>query len=124
MTPAPAELTALRLAAIAGNAEAADYLAIRQWCSDPRAVHAASVDLVALDPSIQQRFLDLAIPRTFLYGARTLDRLAGGWTPDVPDRALLERHGVTTCVVPDAGHSMFSDNLDVAVDSVVRATSS
>jgi pimeloyl-ACP methyl ester carboxylesterase len=120
---APAELRALRLAATGGNAEAADYLAIRQWGSDPRAVHAASVDIVALDPSTQHRFLDLEIPRAFLYGERTLDHLAGRWTPDVPDRALLEHHGVTTFVVPDAGHSMFSDNLDASVDCVVRATS-
>lgn len=120
---APAEVRALREAAMAGQVGAADYLAIREWGSDPRAVHAASVDIVGLDPATQQRFLDLQIPRGFLYGGRTLVDLAGRWTPDVPERALLERHGVATFVVPDAGHSMFNDNLEASVDAILDVTS-
>jgi pimeloyl-ACP methyl ester carboxylesterase len=119
---APAELLALRRAAVAGSTEAARYLAIREWASDARAVHAASVDLVGLDPSTQQRFLDLDLPRAFVYGQRTLDELAGRWTPDVPDRDLLERYGVATFAVPGSGHFMYHDNLDGYVDAIVRAT--
>jgi pimeloyl-ACP methyl ester carboxylesterase len=119
---APAELVALRARAVAGDAFAATMLAIRDHGSDPRAVHAASVDLVSLDRSLLRRFLDVDVPRSFLYGQRTLDALDGQWTPDVPDRELLEHWGVRTFAVTDAGHFMYADNLDGYVDAVVDAT--
>ena len=106
------ELDMLRRAASRGATWAATYLAIREHGSDPRAVHAASVDIVGLDSSLLRRFLDLAIPRTFVYGGRTLADLDGRWTPDVPDPAVLEAHGVRTIVIPDAGHFMYVDDLD------------
>lgn len=118
----PADLAALRAAA-RHDALAVRLLAIREHGSDPRAVHAASVDLVGLDPSLLRRFLELPVPRAFVYGGRTLDELDGQWTPDVPDRRLLDGAGVHTLVVPGAGHFMYVDDLDGYVDAVVRATS-
>lgn len=116
---AGAEIASLRRSAVAGDAWAAAQLAIREHGSDPRAVHAASVDIVGLDPSLLRRFTELEIPRAFIYGEQTLADLDGRATPDVPDRSLLERHGVVTAVVANAGHFMYADNLDGYVDAVI-----
>jgi pimeloyl-ACP methyl ester carboxylesterase len=118
---APRELISMRQRAIAGDANAAMMLSIREHGSDARAVHAASRDIVALDEKLLQHLLDLTIPRAFIYGARTLDELGGRWTPDVPDRTTLDTAGVVTLVVPDAGHFMYFDNLDGYVAALVDA---
>ena len=111
-TVAPDDLISMRQQATAGDATAAVMLSIREHLSDTRAVHAASRHIVALDEALLRRLIDLTIPRSFIYGARTLDALDGRWTPDVPDPAALEAAGVVTLVVPDAGHFMYFDNLD------------
>jgi pimeloyl-ACP methyl ester carboxylesterase len=119
-TVAPRELISLRQRAVAGDAIAAVMLSISEHGSDARAVHAASCDIVCLDEKLLQHLLDLTIPRAFVYGARTLEELAGRWTPDVPDRNMLDAAGVVTAVVPDAGHFMYFDNLDGYVAALVR----
>lgn len=118
----PTELGDLRVAAMSGDRSAARSLAITGLGSDPRAVHAASCDIIRLDPALMDWFLHLGIPRSFVYGQLTLDALAGAWTADVPDPQLLQRHGVETFVVAGASHFMYMDNLDGYVEAVFAAT--
>ncbi len=118
---APDELNSMRQRAISGDATTAVMLSIREHGSDARAVHAASCDIVGLDHKLLQHLLDLTIPRSFIYGARTLAELGGRSTPDVPDHATLEASGIVTLEVPNAGHFMYFDNLDGYVAALVQA---
>ena len=68
----------------------------------PFAAHRAAVSLVeGASPSWRRRLLALDVPRTVLFGARSL--------PD-PDAESLPASGVGVAIVPDAGHSMAWEN--------------
>ncbi len=70
--------------------------------SSPLAVHRGATSLVrGGSPSWRQQLGTLPIPRTVIFGAKSL--------PD-PDTERLPQVGVTVRVVPDAGHSMMSEN--------------
>ncbi len=70
--------------------------------ASPRAVHRGAVALVqGASPSWGEQFSRLTLPRTAIFGARSL--------PD-PDAERLPGMGVTVRVVPDAGHSMAWEN--------------
>lgn len=117
----PAEISGLRQRARDGDDAAAALVAIRELTSDPLAVHAASRDLVDLDPGLLDRFLNMPVRSAFIYGERVLEAVQGRWAPDVPDPQILERHGIATFVVANSGHFMFLDNLDGYVDAVAAA---
>ncbi|MBI5442229.1 MAG: alpha/beta hydrolase [Deltaproteobacteria bacterium] len=88
----------IREAARSGNHTWAGSMA----ATAPFAAHRAAVSLVeGASPSWRQQLLALDIPRTVLFGARSL--------PD-PDAESLGASGVGVAVVPDAGHSMAWDN--------------
>jgi len=112
----------LRERARAGDDLAGTLASIRAHGSDPRAVHTASVALVDLEPDLADRLFAAAFPAAFVYGSRTLSALDGRSTPDLPDRAVLEAHGIATFVVPGSGHFMYVENLDGYVDAIVAAT--
>jgi len=79
-----------------------DAWATTMRSSSPLAVHRGAVSLVdGTSPSWRTQLGALAIPRTVVFGASSL--------PD-PDVDELARCGVSTSVVPDAGHSMATDN--------------
>lgn len=70
--------------------------------SSPTALHAESLSLIeGTEPSWRQILYDLACPKVAIFGAGSL--------PD-PDTEELAAHGVTTAIVPAAGHSMAWEN--------------
>jgi haloalkane dehalogenase len=52
-------------------------------------------------PSWRQQLYDLALPRTYLFGAHSLPR---------EDVDVLREHGIRVEIIPDAGHSMALEN--------------
>jgi hypothetical protein len=46
--------------------------------------------IVDLDPSIKKQFLKLTIPRTFVYGEKSLPENTGEVGPDAPEPSELE----------------------------------
>ncbi|WNJ82048.1 alpha/beta hydrolase [Cedecea neteri] len=70
--------------------------------SDPRAVWRAAVSLVSgIEPDWHQLFAQLKIPKTLIFGELSL--------PD-EDFTAFQQAGVTTAIVPSAGHSMSWEN--------------
>lgn len=70
--------------------------------ASPLAVHRGAVSLVrGGSPSWRELLETLPMPRTIVFGARSL--------PD-PDTERLPRSGVSVRIVPDAGHSMAFEN--------------
>jgi pimeloyl-ACP methyl ester carboxylesterase len=67
--------------------------------ADPRALHRSATALVAA--SLRETFFGLDIPRTYVFGARSL--------PD-PLEEVLRTRGVPMAVVPDVGHGMMDTN--------------
>ncbi len=61
-------------------------------------------------------FLALPIPKTFIYGEKTLPATPEAIGPDTPSPDLLKSRGVNIGVVPNAGHGQMFDNLDGFVD--------
>jgi pimeloyl-ACP methyl ester carboxylesterase len=105
----PAMLAKRRAAARDGDARAA-FLVGAWGASDPRALHANARMLVDLPEDFAARFLALAIPRSFLYGARTHPDATGQPSADAPDPAPLAAAGVRTATVPDCGHDLMLEN--------------
>ena len=98
-------LAPLRAAARAGGGTAAAFLGQFQVAA-PHAVHRTAVGMVAGTPALQGRFVGLALPRAYLWGARTLAAEPGA----ARIAAELTRAGLPTRVVPGAGHLMNLDN--------------
>ncbi len=95
---ASGHLEAIREAARTGN----DIWAGSMAATAPIAAHRAAVSLVAdSSPSWRRQLLDLEMPRTVLFGARSL--------PD-PDAEALAAAGIGVAIVPEAGHSMAWEN--------------
>lgn len=70
--------------------------------SAPNAVYRSAVSLVkGTRPTMRERFLTLRIPRTYIFGQRSL--------PD-PDDDRLKAQNIQVLVVPNAGHDMMLDN--------------
>jgi pimeloyl-ACP methyl ester carboxylesterase len=80
--------------------------------ADPAGLYKSSMALVELDPTFKAQFLELPIPRTFIYGAESLPKDRNEVGPDAPDPDELEAFDVQIAIVPNAGHAMMFDNLD------------
>lgn len=79
----------------------------------PWALHRDAVALVEGGrPSWRELLLGLAMPRTVIFGARSL--------PD-PDHECLPALGVRVDVVADAGHSMAVENAEGLAQAIARA---
>ncbi len=79
------------------------------------AAHRGAVSLVeGSSPSWRQQLLALEMPRTVLFGARSL--------PD-PDVEALGAAGVDVGIVPDAGHSMAWENPSGLARAIAEAVS-
>lgn len=111
----PVSLQEMRQAAIEGNTMAA-FMGGAWGTADPAAVYGSSVALVELEASFKEKFLQLPIPRTFVYGEKSLPENTGKVLADAPDPKELEQHGIHIGVVPNAGHGMMLDNLEGFVD--------
>ena len=83
--------------------------------SSPLAVHRGAASLVrGGSPSWRGQLAALTIPRTVIFGAKSL--------PD-PDTERLPQIGVTVRIVPDAGHSMAWENASGFAEAVRTALS-
>lgn len=81
--------------------------------SFPRAMHRAAVSLVeGSDPTWRELLVGLRMPRTVIFGARSL--------PD-PDAERLKDLGVAVRVVPDCGHAMAWEN-PAGLAAAIRAS--
>lgn len=70
--------------------------------ADPTAMHRSAVGLIrGTDPPQRQLFLEMTIPRAFIFGEHSL--------PD-SDVEELRAGGVEVLIVPAAGHAMMDDN--------------
>ncbi|PCE30113.1 alpha/beta fold hydrolase [Burkholderia ubonensis] len=86
----------------ASAGDGSDVWAASLLASAPYAVHRAAVSLIAgSDPSWRDQLCSLAMPRTVVFGARSL--------PD-PDTGRLAAEGVNVEIVEEAGHSMAWEN--------------
>ena len=102
----------IREAARTGN----DIWAGSMAATAPFAAHRAAVSLVeGSSPSWRQQLLGMEMPRTVLFGARSL--------PD-PDFESLRAAGVGVAVVPDAGHSMAWENPSGLAGAIAEACGS
>lgn len=102
---------AIRAASLSGNAVWAGSMA----ASSAVAVHREATSLVAGGtPSWREQLLNLAMPRTMLFGSQSLPN---------PDADELPRHGIFVGIVPDAGHSMMWENPSGLAVQLERAMS-
>lgn len=70
--------------------------------ADPLAVHRSATGLIrSTNPSPRELFLSMRMPRSFIFGERSL--------PD-SDVGFLGSKGIKVLVVPGAGHAMMHDN--------------
>lgn len=95
----------------------AAWLADAWESADPFGVWGNADSLVRLDPGFEKAFLELSLPRSFIYGANSL---AEGTAPDVPDPEVLKAAGVGIAIVSDAGHAMFLENPSGSAEAVAR----
>jgi pimeloyl-ACP methyl ester carboxylesterase len=89
--------------------------------TDPIGFYRSAVALVELEPTFKEKFLRLSLPRTFVYGEKSLLDNAGSAQADVPDRKDFDQHGINVAIVPNAGHGMNFDNLRGFVDVLKAA---
>lgn len=91
---------------------------MRDWAatmraSSPIAVHRGAVSLVAgASPTWRARLAAMAMPRTVIFGARSL--------PD-PDTERLPAIGVAVRIVPDAGHAMANENPSALAEAIAAS---
>jgi pimeloyl-ACP methyl ester carboxylesterase len=102
----------------ARTAEAARRAGNGLWAASLRLSSAQSTHRLAASlvsgsvPSWREILISLPMPRTVLFGAASL--------PD-PDVEALPRAGVATAIVPDAGHSMATENPSGLAAAIARA---
>jgi pimeloyl-ACP methyl ester carboxylesterase len=72
--------------------------------------------LVNIGDSLKTDFFNLPIPKTFVYGEKSVPHSQDDVGPDTPFPDELRAHGVETRVVPKAGHGLMFDNLDGFVE--------
>ncbi len=116
----PEELGQWRKGAVGADPRSAFLLSA--WGSaDPSGLHGNSESLVNLDAAFKDRYLNLPMRRTFIYGEHSLPAQPEDATADAPDPGELQAHGVSVGVVPNAGHSQMFDNLDGFVEALQHA---
>jgi pimeloyl-ACP methyl ester carboxylesterase len=99
-------------AAIAKEPEWAGYHATVR-AADPLGLYRSAVELKrGTEPMMRDRLYGLTIPRTVVFGARSL--------PD-PDTDALPQHGIRVEVLPDAGHAMMHDNPSAFAAAIAHA---
>lgn len=95
----------------AGSAFAA--LQLGSWrIADPVGLYGNCEALARLPEDFADGFFDLGMRRTFVYGEATHPDAVGAPTPDTPDPARLQAHGIGTATVSGSGHGLMLDNLD------------
>jgi pimeloyl-ACP methyl ester carboxylesterase len=94
-----------RAEAVAGDASMATFAGA--WhVAAPRAIYRTAASLARRPPpTLRELFLQLDIPRAYVYGEQTLRDPGEARHAD-----LLARRGIQVLVVPDAGHFMPGEN--------------
>jgi pimeloyl-ACP methyl ester carboxylesterase len=88
----------------------------------PWAIHRSARSLCeARKPTFREHFLELAMPRAFLVGSKTLEADPSS-SPDAG--AGLEEAGIRRIIVPDAGHPMMYQNPDGFAQAIGTALNS
>ena len=81
--------------------------------ADPVGLHRSATDLIAdRIPTYRQMFYQLEIPRTYIFGEKTL--------PD-PDEETLRSCDIDVRIVANAGHDMMGDNPDGFARAIANA---
>ena len=90
------------------NGEPISGIALGIWQqASPIAMHRSAVSLVkGTQPIMWENLIQLSIPRTFIFGSRSLD----DFEEDRDLQKKLEEHNIQVAVVPDAGHAMTAEN--------------
>ena len=95
-----------------GRPHFSDYAASVR-AADPLALHRSAVSLKeGTTPTMRERFVTLQVPRTYLFGEKSLPN---------PDEQSLPRHGLTVDIIPAAGHNMMHDNSAGFADALAHA---
>ena len=83
-------------------------IGVGMWqIASPLAFHRSAVSLVkGTEPVMWDQLINLPIPRTFIFGSRSLDE----YKEDQEMQQKLEAHGIQVAIVPDAGHAMMAEN--------------
>jgi pimeloyl-ACP methyl ester carboxylesterase len=101
------------------NSDMTASIALGVWqVASPMAIHRSAVSLVkGTQPVMWDKLIRLSIPRTFLFGSRSLEEYEGN--REMYTR--LEAHGIRVDVVADAGHGMVKDNLKEFAQALTKA---
>lgn len=92
----------------------ADYVGTVQ-ASDPVAMYRSAVSLIRdRQPTFRDQLLALSIPRTFIFGQKTLPS---------PDVEALSAQGISVRIVENSGHDMMTDNPDGFAEAIAAAIS-
>jgi len=104
---------------VAMSADHAASIALGMWQgASPLAIHRSAVSVVkGTQPVMWDQLIRMSIPRTFLFGSRSLEEYEG----DRELYARLEAHGIRVDVVPYAGHGMMVDNPIGFADALYKA---
>jgi pimeloyl-ACP methyl ester carboxylesterase len=111
----PAMLDDIRKAELEGDEESG-YLRAGWSRADPKGFYRSARGLVELAHDFYNQYLQMEIPRTFIYGSEAYPTDQDQIGPDTPDPAVLKRHGIQVTVVPESGHAMMFDNLEGFVE--------
>jgi pimeloyl-ACP methyl ester carboxylesterase len=110
-----------RDAAMKRDSIAAIALGVWQVAS-PLALYRSAVSLVkGTQPIMWEQLIQLSIPRTFIFGSRSLDE----YEEDKDLYKRLEAHGIQVDIVQDAGHGMMADNpigFAETIDKAIKIT--
>ena len=107
-----------------GDVGWAAFLGMLQLAS-PYAVYRGARSLVeGTQPTMRERFYQLSIPRTYVYGERSLPRDPASALPDAPDPKELVKQGIQVLIVPNAGHGMMFDNPEGFAEVIQTALTS
>jgi pimeloyl-ACP methyl ester carboxylesterase len=101
-----------------------DYIAsisMGMWqVASPMAIYRSAVSVVkGTQPVMWDQLIRMSIPRTYLFGSRSLE----AYEEDREMYTRLEAHGIRVDVVQDAGHGMMADNPKGFADAISKAIS-
>jgi pimeloyl-ACP methyl ester carboxylesterase len=101
------------------NRDSVAAIALGVWqVASPLAFHRSAVSLVkGTQPIMWEQLIQLSIPRTFIFGSRSLEE----YEEDKETYKRLEAHGIQVAIVPDAGHGMMVDNPIGFADAINKA---
>ena len=64
-----------------------------------------------------EQLIELSIPRTFIFGSRSLEE----YEEDRETYQKLKAHGIRLAIIPDAGHGMMVENPSGFANAIEQA---